>query len=352
MTQSKDIRTILKKEKIYIALLVFILIMSAAAFLSRSGEPATDLKPGVEEERLIREKYEITPEKIKILMKEKKEVIIALNLVVMVVMFLFLAGLVLDGFLLFYMSRKTPFIRGPGMQVNWGAWDVCKAVIVFMAAGYFLVGIELPLAKIFPLIEKKKHFKMMINSSILDVVAILFVIYIVVVEYKNKLTSLGLTLTNFIRDTVIGIAGYVAAIPLIIGALTLVIWIANIANYQPPMEPIMKLFLEEKNPLLLLYSTLFATILGPILEEIFFRGFMYSAFKKKAGIIGAILLSSFLFSILHTNPIGFLPIMVLGILLALLYEKTGSLIPSIMVHMIHNTGMMTFVFIMKEARIG
>jgi len=250
------------------------------------------------------------------------------------------------------MSRKTPFIRGPGMQVNWGAWDVCKAVIVFMAAGYFLVGIELPLAKIFPLIEKKKHFKMMINSSILDVVAILFVIYIVVVEYKNKLTSLGLTLTNFIRDTVIGIAGYVAAIPLIIGALTLVIWIANIANYQPPMEPIMKLFLEEKNPLLLLYSTLFATILGPILEEIFFRGFMYSAFKKKAGIIGAILLSSFLFSILHTNPIGFLPIMVLGILLALLYEKTGSLIPSIMVHMIHNTGMMTFVFIMKEARIG
>ena len=352
MTQSKDIRAILKKEKVYIALLVFILLINAVMLLHRSDQPAADSKLTSEEERLLKQKYELTPEKIKILMREKKEVVIALNLMVMLVMFLFLAGLALDGLLLFRMLRKTPFIRGPGMQVNWGAWDVCKTVIVFMAAGYLLVGLELPLAKIFPLIEKKEHFRMMINSSIMDVVVILFVMYVVVVEYKNKLISLGLTLTNFVRDVFMGIAGYVAAVPLIIGALALVIWIANITNYRPPMEPIMKLFLKEKSPLLLLYSTLFATVLGPILEEIFFRGFMYSAIKKKTGIIGAILLSSFLFSILHTNVIGFLPIMVLGILLAILYEKTGSLIPSIMVHMIHNTGMMTFVFIMREARIG
>jgi membrane protease YdiL (CAAX protease family) len=42
-----------------------------------------------------------------------------------------------------------------------------------------------------------------------------------------------------------------------------------------------------------------------------------------------------------------MPIMALGVLLAYLYEKTGSIIPSITVHVIHNVGTVFMVFIAK-----
>ena len=88
--------------------------------------------------------------------------------------------------------------------------------------------------------------------------------------------------------------------------------------------------------------------LGPFIEEIFFRGFVYGALKHRFGIRKAIFLSALFFSFLHTNPMGFFPILVLGLLLAYLYEKTGSLIPSITVHMLHNGVLLGLLFIVKE----
>jgi len=51
----------------------------------------------------------------------------------------------------------------------------------------------------------------------------------------------------------------------------------------------------------------------------------------------AMLLSGALFSLVHTNVIGFVPILVLGCFLADLYERTGSLGAPIAIHMLHNT---------------
>ncbi|MBU1006915.1 MAG: CPBP family intramembrane metalloprotease, partial [Candidatus Omnitrophica bacterium] len=54
------------------------------------------------------------------------------------------------------------------------------------------------------------------------------------------------------------------------------------------------------------------------------------------------------FSLLHANIAGFLPIMALGVLLAYLYEATGSLVASMTVHVIHNSVIIGFVFFIKE----
>ncbi len=52
------------------------------------------------------------------------------------------------------------------------------------------------------------------------------------------------------------------------------------------------------------------------------------------------LLSGAAFALIHTSPIGFLPIMVLGCLLAYLYERTGSLASPLAIHVLHNTFLM------------
>jgi len=74
---------------------------------------------------------------------------------------------------------------------------------------------------------------------------------------------------------------------------------------------------------------------------------MYPALKKKIGITASIVCTSCIFGILHAHMVGFLPIVLLGILLAYLYEKTGSLVPSIFVHITHNVGMLVLVFVVK-----
>ena len=70
----------------------------------------------------------------------------------------------------------------------------------------------------------------------------------------------------------------------------------------------------------------------PLVEEIFFRGFVFRALVPRFGLPAATIGSAALFSLFHVLPGVLLPIFVTGILLALLYHRTGSLWPCIAAH--------------------
>ena len=76
--------------------------------------------------------------------------------------------------------------------------------------------------------------------------------------------------------------------------------------------------------------------IGPVTEEVFFRGFLYSAFKKSWGVLPALFISSILFSVVHLQVYSFLPLFIIGWLLAYLFEKTRSLFPAIFLHAVYN----------------
>ncbi len=122
-------------------------------------------------------------------------------------------------------------------------------------------------------------------------------------------------------------------------------------RYTPPIQPIVQVFFEENKTGVLLSVALFAALFGPVAEEIFFRGFMYPAIKKKAGKFCALMISSAIFAGLHMHIVGFAPIMVLGLLLAYIYEKTGSLTSAITVHVLHNMAMLALIFMVKAVGI-
>ena len=153
---------------------------------------------------------------------------------------------------------------------------------------------------------------------------------------------------NFFRNVFYGVMGYVAVVPILIAALFVVFTIVNLTKYVPERQPVVELFLKEEDPTFLIYSSLFASVFGPFIEELFFRAFMYNAIKKKTGVFWAIIITSSVFAALHSNVVGFLPIMILGIVLAYLYEKTGTIISSITVHIIHNLSMVYLVFLVKQ----
>ncbi len=90
---------------------------------------------------------------------------------------------------------------------------------------------------------------------------------------------------------------------------------------------------------------LWAGILAPIIEEIFFRGFCYGAFKSRWGRGIAIAISSLLFAVAHFDPLGVVQFTVLGVLLAYAYDRTGSLPLVTVAHVMNNTVAIILAFL-------
>ncbi|AKR12642.1 MULTISPECIES: CPBP family intramembrane glutamic endopeptidase [Bacillus cereus group] len=80
-----------------------------------------------------------------------------------------------------------------------------------------------------------------------------------------------------------------------------------------------------------------AAIISPIYEEIFYRGFLYRWLRTRFGMIGAILLSSLIFTIVHIPTYNAMPVNFLsGIVFAWAYERTNSIWPSVIIHGLTN----------------
>jgi uncharacterized protein len=76
-----------------------------------------------------------------------------------------------------------------------------------------------------------------------------------------------------------------------------------------------------------------------ISEEICFRGFLFGGLRERFPRLAAALLSAVIFGALHalTGISAVPPLIAFGFVLALLYEKTGSIVPGIILHMLNNS---------------
>ena len=77
-------------------------------------------------------------------------------------------------------------------------------------------------------------------------------------------------------------------------------------------------------------------ILAPVAEEIFFRGVVFNALRREAGRRWAFIGSAALFAVIHISLVALLPIFVLGLALAWVYERTDNLLAPIAMHAVVN----------------
>jgi membrane protease YdiL (CAAX protease family) len=113
---------------------------------------------------------------------------------------------------------------------------------------------------------------------------------------------------------------------------TLLIGIAAVILQQLGVEPeaqAAERAIELLNPVLVVLAIV---VVAPIAEEIFFRGVVFNAWLREGGRRFAFIGSAVLFAVIHVSLVSLVPIFVLGLMLAWIYNRTGTLVAPIAMH--------------------
>ncbi|HNX91124.1 MAG TPA: type II CAAX endopeptidase family protein [Candidatus Omnitrophota bacterium] len=355
------------RNKMYIVLVAFIIAIHAVAFLNEkthkkevSASSSEDIKKaesaveqpksGKEKSKNVFDSGDIKEReaKLKALAEKNPKLYIFIALINLAVMFVIFIGFMLNGYWIKRAVRKeTIMVRTNAPEpAKWTMPDVVRVIIIFFASGYLVLLVQELFAKAVPIFNND-NFRMILDTGLMNLVAISVIVYFVVKKYGQTIADIGLTVKGWGKNVFYAVVGYVSLLPILLVIMVITFFVVQWLKYEPPVQPIVQVFMEEKGTGILLMSTLFAAIFGPVAEEIFFRGFVYSALKRRIGVFWGMVIVSSVFSVLHAHIVGVLPIFALGMLLNYLYEKTGSLVSCMAVHMIHNVGMVALVFFVK-----
>jgi uncharacterized protein len=96
-----------------------------------------------------------------------------------------------------------------------------------------------------------------------------------------------------------------------------------------------------ETPLQLTLAVIAAVVLAPVAEELLFRGLLHRGLRRRLRVVPATALSSVLFAVVHVDvalsqPLALVGLTLVGVILAVAYERTGSLIVPVVIHAVHN----------------
>jgi membrane protease YdiL (CAAX protease family) len=117
--------------------------------------------------------------------------------------------------------------------------------------------------------------------------------------------------------------------------------------FNPPEEELPKELGADEGIGFAIATGILLIVIAPVAEEIFFRGFLYQAFRNSFGVWPGAVLSGLVFGVIHFEFFKLVQLAILGVILALLFERTRSLWPPIMLHAINNT--LAFIVLMADS---
>jgi membrane protease YdiL (CAAX protease family) len=222
----------------------------------------------------------------------------------------------------------------------WGLWDVAKLAALWAA------GAQLLHTGLFFRFDPERPFAVPGDWMAEMFIAILLVgtaIHIVV-ERHGKLRDLGIR-GKFFGGIAVGLAAFLAIQPFlwVIAALeehaARSSWIPEI-----PVQQILQVIARTRSGWVLAFATLVAVVTAPISEEVLFRGFLQPALGRWTGRRWAILLSAAFFAAAHMDLYAMPFLLVLGIALAYVYDRTRSLAAPVALHVAFNSVSLLSVF--------
>ncbi len=222
----------------------------------------------------------------------------------------------------------------------WGFGDVLGVVLLFV---FFIVVVFDATALYGELVSLKAiSLFVLVQNALLTAL----VLYVVRMRYRQPLTALGMQWAPTPPIIALGVVGSVAALPLsalaegagrfIIGRFIGPAQAEALAASEQARNHLLAVLRTPLTPGEIAWLFALVCVIVPIGEEIFFRGFIYGVLRARLRLPLAVGSSALLFAVVHTTWFHFLPILILGLILAILYERTRTLLPGIVVHSVNN----------------
>ncbi len=118
----------------------------------------------------------------------------------------------------------------------------------------------------------------------------------------------------------------------------------------PKQLPIEKYFKDATGTYLMV---VFGIAVAPLMEELFFRGFLYPVLARRTGATGGIAITAVFFALVHQSQLGrawspVLLLFVVGVVLTWVRANTGSVASSWLIHVGYNTTLFTLLWLQTD----
>lgn len=161
----------------------------------------------------------------------------------------------------------------------------------------------------------------------------ILLVLLIALPWASRRSLRALGLRGFDRTTVVaGVLGAIAMYAVTIGVASIQFFF----THEKPEEAAIALFSSTHDTALIVAFTVLAGVAAPFMEEFVYRGFLFNAFLRYMPVWAAAVLSGLLFGASHGSATAFLPLAASGVVLAYVYERSGSLTASMLTHALFN----------------
>ena len=146
-----------------------------------------------------------------------------------------------------------------------------------------------------------------------------------------------------------GLAAFLLSLPLVI--VVGLAWTALLKLCGLPVDPqdAVAFFTQTKSPVLIAAMIALAAVIAPVTEELIFRAGIFRYARTRLPRWAALLLPACLFAALHNHLPSFAPLVVLGVVFSLAYERTGRIGTAMVAHALFNAYSVLRIFLDPHA---
>ncbi len=231
------------------------------------------------------------------------------------------------------LSETPPLVAVP--DPAWNGWDLVRLTCITMVALFVGVFAVLLIARptLFPqrsLVDIARNPLIAVAGQSLGYLLVLTYMYFLVTRERQRPDFLNAIHWNWPRKLAIYVVvGFVLSFAL-----------QGLAHFLPiPKQlPIDSFF---QTPAEAWSLGLLSITLAPLMEELYFRGFLYPVLARRLGFTASVLITALAFALLHGAQLQFswgavLIIFVVGLVLTIVRAKTNSVAAGMIIHMAYN----------------
>jgi CAAX protease family protein len=239
-----------------------------------------------------------------------------------------------------------PVIPGP-RDPAWNGWDVLR--LIFLTLLFLAVGVlaALLVAKrwiypFFGIAEIARMPLVVVAGQAGGYILVLVYMFVLVTRERRRPDFLAAIHWNWPSN----------AVPYLFAGLVLSLALQGLAHLLPiPKNLPIDTFFRTPGEAWAL--TAFGITLAPLLEELFFRGFLYPVLERRLGLGVAVVLTAAGFALLHGSQLLFawgpvLVIFLVGVVLTSVRAKRNSVAASLLIHMAYNGTISVLMFIATD----